>query len=229
MRKAVVSALFAALLLAAAAAARPVGAARALAGGGQVVVDIAQTEQLMAAFTDTLNTSADRSSLLAALGMLKDAAWTPALPAARRLAVMSDDVDVRRAAVELLGWHGEARDWELIILGLYSGDEADVLAAVRAVEQYGDERGLDYLDDLAAHAGTVVAVAAAESRGRLQEFLEQLAGPSAKDLGVSDIPRLRSMMVSAKASGGDDAGAQAEAIATVMRLVLHRAAAEGDP
>ena len=246
MRKAIAGAIFVAVLLAGSAVAQPVGGgagagaggsagvgasvgAGVSAGGGAAVLDIARTEQLMAGFTDVLNTSTDRTSLLVALGMLRDAAWTPALPAARRLAVSQDDAEVRRAAVKLLGWHGEARDWELIMLGLYSDDEADVLAAIWAVEHYGDERGIGYLDDVAAQAGLVVAAAAKDSRARLEQFLEELAGPSARDLTVADVPRLRSEMISARLSGLDDAGAQAEALATTMRLVLRRAAAEDDP
>ncbi len=192
--------------------------------------DIAQTEQLMEAFTGVINTSTERPSLLAALGMLRDAAWEPSLPAARRLALTSDDADVRHGALQLLGWHGAARDWEILVIGLYSDDEGDVLAAVRAVEQYGDERGLDHLADLAEYdARPAVSAAAAEGRARLVEFLAAMAGPMARELGVADLPQLRASLMSARVSGDEDARERADAIATTMRLVMRRAAAEADP
>ena len=111
----------------------------AVAAGG--VPEVAESERLMADLTAVLEESDDAEMLLQALTQLRDMYWEPALSAVRKLSVAHEDPQVRREAVRFLGWYGAKRDWELIILGLYSADQDDVIASIQAVADFG-ERGL---------------------------------------------------------------------------------------
>lgn len=245
----------------------------AVAAGG--VPEVAESERLMADLTAVLEESDDAEMLLQALTQLRDMYWEPALSAVRKLSVAHEDPQVRREAVRFLGWYGAKRDWELIILGLYSADQDDVIASIQAVADFGEERGLTYLEDLTLDPRPAVREAAERGLRELTWFLEAIevlevietladavetdaaeAIARGKELLVSlrewiwregpwdhgrtaealqwvpglteaDIPRLRGLLMSVKASGLDDAEARTESLGTVIRLVVRRSVEAG--
>lgn len=113
----------------------------------------------------------DDQMVLTALKMLTQAEYPEVLPAARRCAMSGATPEIRQAAIRLLGWHGAARDWELILIGLSSNHQADVIASIWAIEKFGDVRGLSYLDDLARDKRGEVVTAARLAAQDLSLFL----------------------------------------------------------
>lgn len=79
-----------------------------------------------------------------ALAVLCTSEYAEALPVARRLAFEGETAGIRRAAIRLLGWHGRARDWERLLIGLASDDVDDIQASLWALYQFGDERAVSY-------------------------------------------------------------------------------------
>lgn len=113
----------------------------------------------------------DDQMVLTALKILTQAEYPEVLPAARRCAMSGATPEIRQAAIRLLGWHGAPRDWELILIGLSSKDQTDVLASIWALEKFGDVRGLNYLDDLAKDQRGEVAAAARLAAENLRLFV----------------------------------------------------------
>ena len=88
--------------------------------------------------------SGDPVMVEAALAVLCTSEYPDALPVARRLALEGETGGIRRAAVRLLGWHGRARDWERLLLGLMSDDVDEITASLWAIHKSGDPRAVSY-------------------------------------------------------------------------------------
>jgi len=88
--------------------------------------------------------SGDPVMVESALSALCTSEYPDALPVARRLAIEGETAGVRRAAVRLLGWHGRARDWERLLLGLMSDDVDEITASLWAIHKSGDPRAVSY-------------------------------------------------------------------------------------
>ena len=88
--------------------------------------------------------SGDPVMVEAALAVLRTSEYPDALPVARRVAIEGETAGIRRAAVRLLGWHGRARDWERLLIGLLSDDVEDISASLWAIHKSGDYRAVSY-------------------------------------------------------------------------------------
>jgi hypothetical protein len=88
--------------------------------------------------------SGDPVMVEAALAVLCTSEYPDALPVARRVAIEGETAGIRRAAVRLLGWHGRARDWERLLIGLLSDDVDDISASLWAIHKSGDYRAVSY-------------------------------------------------------------------------------------
>ncbi len=88
--------------------------------------------------------SGDPVMVESALAVLCTSEYPDALPVARRLAIEGETPGIRRAAVRLLGWHGRARDWERLLIGLMSDDADDISASLWAIHKSGDDRAVSY-------------------------------------------------------------------------------------
>lgn len=88
--------------------------------------------------------SGDPVMVESALSALCTSEYPDALPVARRLALEGGTAGIRRAAVRLLGWHGRARDWEHLLIGLMSDDVDDISASLWAIHKSGDPRVVSY-------------------------------------------------------------------------------------
>ncbi len=95
--------------------------------------------------------SGDATMAESALTALCTSEYAEALPVARRLAIEGKTAGIRRAAIRLLGWHGRARDWELLLIGLTSDDVDDIQACLWALYQFGDERAVSYVTPFCDH------------------------------------------------------------------------------
>jgi len=96
--------------------------------------------------------SGDPVMVESALSVLCTSEYPDALPVARRLAIEGKTAGIRRAAVRLLGWHGRARDWEYLLLGLMSGDLDDISASLWAIHKSGDPRTVSYTIPFCDHS-----------------------------------------------------------------------------
>ncbi len=88
--------------------------------------------------------SGDPVMIESALAVLCTSEYPDALTVARRLAIEGETARIRRAAVRLLGWHGRARDWERLLIGLMSDDVDDISASLWAIHKSGDARAVSY-------------------------------------------------------------------------------------
>ncbi len=88
--------------------------------------------------------SGDPVMVESALAVMCTSEYPDVLPEARRLAIEGETAGIRQAAVRLLGWHGRARDWEYLLLGLMSDDVDDISASLWAIHKSGDPRAVSY-------------------------------------------------------------------------------------
>jgi hypothetical protein len=95
--------------------------------------------------------SGDPVMMESALVVLCTSEYPDALPVARRLAIDGETAGIRRAAVRLLGWHGRARDWERLLIGLVSDNVDDISASLWAIHKSGDERAVSYAIPFCEH------------------------------------------------------------------------------
>ena len=104
-----------------------------------------------------LEESKDPVELQSAMLLLRAAQYLDALPAMRKLAKEGNE-DVRRMAIQSLGFFGHPKDYDFLISGLKSKDPKDACAFVFAFYDFGDLRAvplmvplLDSSDDALRH------------------------------------------------------------------------------